>query len=349
MECPNCHAPYQPGDRFCGNCGERLVAGAPPPGAPVNPWAAGRSPQAPAAEADPGAPTIAVPPGAHELLPSRAAAMPPGQAGATPEAGLMTCPTCSAPVEPGDTSCLVCGSDLTASAPVEPSAAGRPSGTPEPRAAAVCPIHGAMDPTWTRCPQCIREGRDGRLVPAPTPPVTGAGRAGAEPASTPPARPSGGPVIRETVPPPDVAPAARPAAEMGPVSGPPPEPGRPPAPPAERPVSSVGGTVVIRRRPRMLAYLIEKEGEQVGRVFQVEHDVTDIGRDPRNHVVISDVHVSGFHARLERLPNGEFTVQDRGSSNGSRLNGEPLTSPRPMRENDELSIGKTTLVLKIVT
>ncbi|MER3421289.1 MAG: hypothetical protein C4290_12560, partial [Chloroflexota bacterium] len=91
---------------------------------------------------------------------------------------------------------------------------------------------------------------------------------GAEPAPVPPARPTTGPgpVIRETVPPPDIAPAVPPAAaEMSPVSGPPPETGRPPVPPVDRPVSSVGGTVVIRRRPRMLAYLIEKEGEQVGR------------------------------------------------------------------------------------
>jgi pSer/pThr/pTyr-binding forkhead associated (FHA) protein len=111
----------------------------------------------------------------------------------------------------------------------------------------------------------------------------------------------------------------------------------------------VGQTFVIRRRPRVLAYLIEKEGEQVGRVYQLEDDVTDIGRDPRNHVVVTDVMVSGFHARVERGPDGGFVVMDRGSSNGSRLNGEPLTSPRPLKENDEVGFGSTTLVLKVVT
>ncbi len=307
------------------------------------------------AEVDAGAPTIAVPPAMPEppsTVPTGGSAPAAAQASGTAAPDLTTCPTCSAPVEPGDTSCLVCGSALTPAAPAEtPAVAAHPAAPTEPRpAGAVCPIHGVMDPTWTRCPQCIREGRDGRLVSPPLAPTPGSGRAEAEPVR-PAAGPSGAaPVIRETVPPPDVTPAPRPAAPaMGPAAGPPSEPIRPPAPSAERPVSSVGGTVVIRRRPRMLAYLIEKEGEQVGRVFQVEHDVTDIGRDPRNHVVISDVHVSGFHARLERLPSGEFTVQDRGSSNGSRLNGEPLTEPRPMRENDELSIGKTTLVLKVVT
>src|SRR5262249_51513439 len=70
------------------------------------------------------------------------------------------------------------------------------------------------------------------------------------------------------------------------------------------PPSSVGATFVIRRRPRVLAYLIEKSGEAVGRVSQLEDGVTDLGRDPRNHIVLSDVMVSGFHLRVEREPDG---------------------------------------------
>jgi hypothetical protein len=30
--------------------------------------------------------------------------------------------------------------------------------------ARVCPIHGPLDPTWTRCPYCLKEGREGRLL-----------------------------------------------------------------------------------------------------------------------------------------------------------------------------------------
>ena len=114
-------------------------------------------------------------------------------------------------------------------------------------------------------------------------------------------------------------------------------------------MSSVGQTFVIRRKPRSLAFLIEKEGEQVGRVFQLERDVTDLGRDPRNHIVVSDVLVSGFHARVERGMDGGFTITDRGSTNGTRLNGEPLNGSRSLSENDEVGIGNTTLVLKVVS
>jgi len=110
----------------------------------------------------------------------------------------------------------------------------------------------------------------------------------------------------------------------------------------------VGATFVIRRRTRVLAYLIEKEGEAVGRVSQLEDSVTDAGRDPRNHIVLGDVLVSGFHLRVEREPDGSFMAEDRGSTNGTLLNGLPLSEPRPLMENDEIRVGNTTLVLKLV-
>jgi len=122
-----------------------------------------------------------------------------------------------------------------------------------------------------------------------------------------------------------------------------------PLPPGEQPRSSVGATFAIRRRPRVLAYLIEREGEAVGRVHQLEDDVTDLGRDPRNHIVLTDVLISGFHARVERGPDGGFLVHDRKSTNGTFVNEEQLTEMRRLDENDALRLGNTTLVLKLVS
>lgn len=99
----------------------------------------------------------------------------------------------------------------------------------------------------------------------------------------------------------------------------------------------------------MLAYLIEREGEAVGRVHQLEEDVTDVGRDPTNHITISDVQISAFHARIERGPDGSFLLHDRSSTNGTFLNGEQLTEMRQLAENDAVRLGNTTLVLKIVS
>jgi pSer/pThr/pTyr-binding forkhead associated (FHA) protein len=115
------------------------------------------------------------------------------------------------------------------------------------------------------------------------------------------------------------------------------------------PRSSVGATFAIRRKPRVLAYLIEREGEALGRVHQLEEDVTDIGRDPRNHIVLGDVQISGFHARVERVPDGSFLVHDRNSTNGTFVNGEQIKEMRPIGENDVVRLGTTTLVLKMVS
>lgn len=404
MECPTCKAPFQPGDKFCGNCGERL------PDAAAAPAGGSVFGGAPVGEQRSRAPFAAT--GGGMGAPSA------GASGGLAGMGSQTvpCPTCGAALIPGAPKCDVCGMEFIA-AGVDPNAAvrsggggspfggpssgaqqpavsgsspfsgpssqsqggspfGQPSGgspfggsagpssaPPAPpreiaSAAAVCPIHGEMDPTWSRCPQCLKEGREGRLITA----GTGMPRPGTDPANriSPPAAESGLPMAQAPVGPPPAPHPKAPAPEFSPAEpprviaeqAPPIAPAGPPSGRiggADRPQSSVGQTFVIRRRPRVLAYLIEKEGEQVGRVYQLEDDVTDIGRDPRNHVVVTDVMVSGFHARVERGPDGGFVVMDRGSSNGSRLNGEPLTSPRPLKENDEVGFGSTTLVLKVVT
>ncbi|MGH2603218.1 MAG: FHA domain-containing protein, partial [Dehalococcoidia bacterium] len=81
----------------------------------------------------------------------------------------------------------------------------------------------------------------------------------------------------------------------------------------------------------------------------LEEDVTDLGRDPRNHIALADVQVSGFHARIERGPDSSFLLQDRQSTNGTFVNDEQVAGPRRLEENDALRVGNTTLVLKTVS
>ena len=45
---------------------------------------------------------------------------------------------------------------------------------------------------------------------------------------------------------------------------------------------------------------------------------------------------------------GPDAPQDRNSTNGSFVNDEPLTTVRPLVENDQLRVGNTILVLKVV-
>jgi predicted component of type VI protein secretion system len=69
-------------------------------------------------------------------------------------------------------------------------------------------------------------------------------------------------------------------------------------------------------------------------------DFTEIGRDPRCGVFIPEPEVSRIHADIRRQ-NGGFIVTPHNAL--TLLNGERITTPRPLGEGDELSIGRTTL------
>lgn len=61
--------------------------------------------------------------------------------------------------------------------------------------------------------------------------------------------------------------------------------------------------------------------------------------------------VSRRHARVT-LRNGEYFVEDLGSTNGTFVNrGKrlPPGQPQPLRENDEIIVGKTFLRFHIMT
>lgn len=70
---------------------------------------------------------------------------------------------------------------------------------------------------------------------------------------------------------------------------------------------------------------------------------TRIGRSTRNDITLSDDHqVSRNHATIRHL-NQQYIVSDLGSANGVRVNGELVTSPRELRDGDEIEIGGSRL------
>lgn len=69
----------------------------------------------------------------------------------------------------------------------------------------------------------------------------------------------------------------------------------------------------------------------------ITRPVTTIGRAPSNDLVLDVGDVSRHHARLERS-GGELRLVDLGSTNGTRVNGEPVRES-PLRPGDEVSFG----------
>ena len=70
-------------------------------------------------------------------------------------------------------------------------------------------------------------------------------------------------------------------------------------------------------------------------------DANTIGRQPGNTIHLPDRSVSKEHCTLERR-NGGFVLRDLGSTNGTFINGIPITGEVPLRHNDELQFGLMT-------
>jgi pSer/pThr/pTyr-binding forkhead associated (FHA) protein len=85
--------------------------------------------------------------------------------------------------------------------------------------------------------------------------------------------------------------------------------------------------------------LIMRSGPTPGKVFQLKGDEVFIGRDVGNDIVINDAEISRRHARLA-IQAGGYILEDLGSTNGTAVNGERLTSRHVMREGEILSLGE---------
>jgi pyruvate/2-oxoglutarate dehydrogenase complex dihydrolipoamide acyltransferase (E2) component len=77
-----------------------------------------------------------------------------------------------------------------------------------------------------------------------------------------------------------------------------------------------------------------------GRRIEVHNGLT-FGRVAGNDVVLDDVKASRRHARLI-VEAGVIEIEDLGSSNGTLLNGKPVTK-KLVRPGDEITIGKTVM------
>lgn len=73
--------------------------------------------------------------------------------------------------------------------------------------------------------------------------------------------------------------------------------------------------------------------------------VSAVGRDAGGDVVIDDEAASARHAVLT-FSQGEWWVEDAGSTNGTLVNGARIDAPERLRYGDELSIGRVTLRLE---
>jgi len=102
------------------------------------------------------------------------------------------------------------------------------------------------------------------------------------------------------------------------------------------PVHPAGEDKAQTKTPR--AYLII-EGEEI---FPLTEAVTNIGRRPDNHLVLTDMRVSRQHAQIRRSA-GHYMIFDLNSTGGTYVNGERITR-RILRPGDVISLAGVTLI-----
>jgi pSer/pThr/pTyr-binding forkhead associated (FHA) protein len=89
------------------------------------------------------------------------------------------------------------------------------------------------------------------------------------------------------------------------------------------------------------------EGKERGKRLSVEAGLL-IGRaaPEEDGRLGGDLEISRGHARISRAPDGQLSIEDLGSANGTFVNGERIDAPRKLELGDVIGVGKTVLMVR---
>jgi FHA domain/zinc-ribbon domain len=90
------------------------------------------------------------------------------------------------------------------------------------------------------------------------------------------------------------------------------------------------------------ALVVRSGGGRAGEYFTPQSERTMIGRSPDCSIFLDDVTVSRKHAVLLE-ENGEVSIEDLGSLNGTFVNRRRIDAPTRLESGDEVQIGKYRL------
>jgi hypothetical protein len=85
-----------------------------------------------------------------------------------------------------------------------------------------------------------------------------------------------------------------------------------------------------------------------GQTYALANQPVTIGRLPDCNVVLADPNVSRVHAEIRPVAGDgsaapQYQIADRGSTNGTKVNGLPLTGPRTLASGDTITLGATSI------
>ncbi|MBT3162602.1 FHA domain-containing protein [Streptomyces sp. Vc74B-19] len=114
------------------------------------------------------------------------------------------------------------------------------------------------------------------------------------------------------------------------------------APPQQRQQSSGGG----RRGRNTPTKLVVTEGTLTGTTVALQGQTITLGRAHDSTIVLDDDYASSRHARIYPDRDGQWIVEDLGSTNGTYLDRTRLTTPTPISPGAPIRIGKTVIELR---
>ncbi|UYQ63312.1 FHA domain-containing protein [Streptomyces peucetius] len=112
------------------------------------------------------------------------------------------------------------------------------------------------------------------------------------------------------------------------------------APPQQR--QQTGG----RQRRGAPTKLVVSEGTLTGTTVALQGQTITLGRAHDSTIVLDDDYASSRHARIYPDRDGQWIVEDLGSTNGTYLDRTRLTTPTPIPLGAPIRIGKTVIELR---
>lgn len=93
----------------------------------------------------------------------------------------------------------------------------------------------------------------------------------------------------------------------------------------------------MKKRTRDLPFLIAQSGLLHGQKWALTREMT-IGRDRDCDIQIEDRQVSRFHLRVIPAENGNISIRDLGSKNGTFVNGKKVIGLCKLKDGDQIKI-----------
>ncbi|MFD9790911.1 FHA domain-containing protein [Streptomyces sp. NPDC059070] len=101
-----------------------------------------------------------------------------------------------------------------------------------------------------------------------------------------------------------------------------------------------------RQRRGAPTKLVVSEGTLTGTTVALQGQTITLGRAHDSTIVLDDDYASSRHARIYPDRDGNWIVEDLGSTNGTYLDRTRLTTPTPIPLGAPIRIGKTVIELR---